>query len=86
MFVYILFLFCLLLAPEAEASFQDEALCGLISATDITFKNNYTEWMCNATRYTSTNPCSPLWTGLHCSGGYVNKINLYNIQIEGIIF
>ena len=85
MFVYILFLLCLLLLAEteAEASFQDEALCGLISATVIASKSGYNEWACNSTGTTLTDPCT--WTGLTCTGGYVSRIYLYNVQMGGMI-
>ena len=67
-------------------SFQDESLCGFISATDIASKSGYDEWFCNSNGYTLTDPCSPLWTGVVCSGGFVDHIDVYNLEIEGIIY
>ena len=60
---------------------QDNALCGLIAATNIHSLPGYSQWSCSTAGYTSTNPCT--WPGLTCNGMNVVSINLNNIGLNG---
>ena len=60
-------------------SFQDEALCGFIAATDIASKSGYDEWACTTYGITTSNPCElngMTWDGIGCSEGYVSLISI----------
>ena len=88
---------CLSTVTELEAgsvsgvcpSLQDDAICGLIAATDISTKSTYDMWSCNSTGFPSTDPCGlvgggSVWGGLACDGsGNANSINLVDLEIEG---
>ena len=66
---------------------QDNALCGLIAATNIHLVSGYSQWSCTTAGFTSTNPCSQysgVWLGLSCNGMNVVSINLYGLGISGV--
>ena len=63
---------------------QDNALCGLIAATNIHSLPGYSQWSCSTAGYTSTNPCT--WPGLTCNGMNAVSINLNNIGLSGMIY
>lgn len=54
---------------------QDKGLCGLIAATTVQTTN--TEWSCNSTGFTTTNPCAVgnVWTGITCVGNDIVSIS-----------
>ena len=63
---------------------QDMGLCGLISATNVQSIGGYSMWSCTTLGVTASSPCSPLWTGLGCSGNYVNSLSLGSLTLSGI--
>ena len=63
---------------------QDNALCGLIAATNIQSVSGYSQWSCSTAGYTSTNPCT--WPGLSCNGMNVVSIYINNIGLSGISY
>lgn len=66
--------------------FQDDAICGFISATNIQYKSNYTEWSCTTNHKTATDPCNFYqWTGVNCTNGIVSAVFLGVAGISGII-
>ena len=64
---------------------QDAGLCGFIAATNIHTISGKTMWVCVAPGVTATNPCSPLWGGLVCSGNSVVSISISGIGLSGSI-
>ena len=60
-------------------SSQDNALCGLIAATNIQSKLN---WSCTTDGFTSTSPTT--WPGLMFNGNSVVSINLGSSKIMGM--
>ena len=62
---------------------QEIALCGLIAATNIHNISVFSQWSCTTAGYTSTDPCSPVWTGLGCSGVTVIYINFGGNYVAG---
>ena len=70
---------------DACPSFQDDALCGLIAATNIESLTNYNEWSCDTDGFTITDPCAIIvWDGVICNDGYVSSVNLESITLSGI--
>ena len=62
-------------------SAQDIGMCGIIAATDIASIANYDEWACGTSGFTTTDPCAGPWTGVTCTAGVVDNMNL---GIKGI--
>ena len=62
-------------------SAQDIGICGIIGATDIASIANYDEWACDTSGFTTTDPCTGPWTGVTCTAGVVDNMNL---GIKGI--
>ena len=62
---------------------QDNALCGLIAATNIQLVSGYSQWSCSTAGYTSTNPCT--WPGLSCNGMNVDSVYINNIGLSGAL-
>lgn len=60
---------------------QDKALCGLIAATDV--QSIKSQWSCNSTGFTSTNPCSPVWSTLICSGNVITSMEWFGVSGRG---
>ena len=69
---------------ETCPSAQDGAMCSLIAATNIESISTHTMWSCNTDGVTSTDPCSPLWTGITCSGSSIVNIDLGSVSVTGI--
>ena len=69
-------------------SAQDDILCGLVAATNISFVGNYNEWSCDTNGITTTNPCATgaVWEGITCDDGLVNNLYLNNAFLTGIFF
>ena len=68
---------------------QDNALCGLIAATNIATKFEYDEWTCTTDGLTSTNPCEilNLWNGISsCTNGYAGTVVLQSAGLIGKLF
>ena len=63
-------------------TYQDTSLCSFIGATNIQSIN--TMWSCLSNGITSTNPCSPVWTGLACNGSIVVSISFPGIGLSGL--
>lgn len=61
-----------------SATFQDDGLCSLVKATNITSIKEYSQWQCNENGLTTTNPCYPLWNGVKCTNGIVVEIIINN--------
>ena len=73
---------------ETCPSSQDDALCGLIAATNIESIASQSMWSCNTNGLTNTDPCStPQWSGITCDGGMliVTNINLASVGLAGMI-
>ena len=64
-------------------SAQDIGICGFIGATDIASIADYDEWACSTSGYTSTDPCVGPWTGVTCTSGVVDTVDLGNKGISG---
>ena len=66
-------------------SFQDAALCGMVSATNV--GSVYSEWSCTTDGLTETNPCntSAVWRATTCTRGYVNSIILSSSYSSAVI-
>jgi len=65
-------------------TFQDDALCGFIAATNINAISGYSQWSCTTLGVTTTNPCNTSsWSGLACLNGYVGSITINGIGISG---
>lgn len=63
-----------------SATPQDDGLCGIITATNISSQvgSSYSSWSCSPTGLTSTDPCnftSP-WQGVNCTLGVVTSLVL----------
>ena len=65
-------------------NYQESAICGFIAATNIESISTHTMWSCNANGVTSTDPCSPGWSGISCSGSAVDNLGLGNIGLTGL--
>ena len=61
----------------------DSGICGIIAATDIASKSGYDEWACDTSGYTLTDPCAGPWTGITCTAGAVDKVDLNSKGISG---
>ena len=61
-----------------------DAVCGLMAATNIHSITNFSAWSCTTAGAAATNPCSPVWFGLGCSGGNIVSINIASLPISGI--
>ena len=70
-----------LLPSTCAVSVQDTGLCGLIAATNI--QSVRAQWSCTTSGYTSTDPCSPLWSGISCVGSVVVSIDTGNSGVAG---
>jgi len=66
-------------------NFQDDGLCSFIASTNIITISGYSQWICTTDKITSTNPCSPVWPSVTCSGGYVHSISILNKGITGTL-
>ena len=64
-------------------SAQNIGICGIIAATDIASKSGYNEWACDTSGYTSTDPCAGPWTGVTCTSGVVDYVDLHDKGISG---
>ena len=64
-------------------SVQDTGLCGFIAATNI--QSVRTQWSCTTAGYTSSDPCSPLWSGVTCAGSVVVSISVPSSGLTGLI-
>ena len=69
---------------ETCPSSQDYALCAFVAATNIATRSGKTMWSCTSDGITTTDPCSPLWSGSWCSGSSVVYIHLENIGLSGM--
>ena len=65
------------------ASFQDDAICSFIAATNVASLATYDEWVCATNGVTETDPCSPVWTSVTCSGGYIQYLNFNSDKVIG---
>ena len=63
---------------------QDDGLCALVAATNISMINNYDEWSCTTMGFTSTDPCMTGWTGVSCTSNVVTGLLLDSIGIVGM--
>ena len=56
---------------------QNEALCGLIEATNLGNKHGIVGWQCRG-KYLALLPCDPsrLWSGINCESHYVTSIDM----------
>ena len=62
---------------------QDNALCGLIASTRI--ESLFSQWSCNITGFTTSDPCNPVWSRLSCNGGSkVTALVLYYIKTTSL--
>ena len=66
-------------------NYQESAVCSFIAATNIENISNYDEWSCTSDGVTSTDPCSPAWSGVACSGSSIVDLRLVNIGVSGMI-
>ena len=64
-------------------SVQDTGLCGLIAATNI--QSVRTQWSCTTAGYTSSDPCSTLWSSVTCVGSVVVSIDVGSSGLTGLI-
>ena len=63
---------------------QDNALCGLIAATNIQTISGYSQWSCTTLGISSVAACTaPIWAGVACSGSNVVSITAANIGLSG---
>ena len=67
----------------ADASVQDNGICGMIAATDIGSIVSYEEWSCSSDGITSTDPCIAAWSGITCTDGFVDGIRLISLGMTG---
>ena len=65
-------------------SSQESAICSFIAATDIESISTHTMWSCTTDGITSTDPCSPAWSGVTCSGGSIVSLDLNSVGVAGI--
>ena len=72
-----------MIVVPTSATFQDEALCGFIAATNIaSYSTSFSMWTCDTGGVATTDPCT--WYGNSCDGnGYVSKIDLSYDYISG---
>ena len=88
MIVFRLLLFYLSLIPLVFGqSFQDNAICSLIAATNVESLLFTLLWSCTSSGTTSSNPCNilSLWGGISCTGGYISAISLSGAGLTGAI-
>lgn len=66
-------------------SFQDEAICGFIAATNIEYISN--GWSCTTDGIPMTDPCSGagFWDGITCGGSTVYWLSLSMRSLRGRI-
>jgi Leucine-rich repeat (LRR) protein len=88
---------CLTSVPNANfgtlnagcPNFQEDALCGLIAATDIsTLTPTYSQWVCDSIGFTTTPPCAAgaKWTGvIVCDGDFITHLGISSMNIVGTI-
>ena len=65
-------------------NYQEAGICGFIAATNIANISNYDEWSCTSDGITSTDPCSPAWTGIGCSAGFIVDLGFYQTGFTGM--
>ena len=82
--MFFLSLILLLCFYESTSTSQDDALCGLIAASDIASQSGYSMWQCTTDGLTSTDPCTEDWEDTDCDGGFVDEITLSNAKFSGI--
>lgn len=70
--------------PAICTTFQDDALCGVVAATEVW--SYYTDWVCNIHGLPTVNPCGngTAWNGLSCDGGYVVSIDFGGLEVAGM--
>jgi len=84
-FLVVSFLSALAFAHGASASPAD-ALCGFIAATNIEQISGYSQWSCNSSGYTNSDPCEqPLWAGVRCSDGQVDSLEISQSNLNGTL-
>ena len=66
-------------------SFQDEAICGFIAATNIEYISN--GWSCTTDGIPMTDPCSGagFWDGIMCNGYAVSDLHFSGYGLIGMI-
>ena len=66
-------------------SFQNDAICGIIAATNIESISSKTMWFCTSDGLASTDPCFyPVWSGVSCNGGSIVQLEFNNVGLTGI--
>ena len=64
---------------------QDNALCGLIAATNIYSLAGYNKWNCTSQGLTSTNPCAnPVWPGIICGISGITNNSVISIILGSL--
>ena len=64
-------------------TFQDNAICSVIAATNIASISYMSQWSCTSDGTTSTDPCDDNWDGVVCSGGYISSLFLNSMEMTG---
>ena len=83
--LFCLVLLCINSCIYATPSFQDYGLCGFIASTDIASISEFDEWSCTTDGVATGDPCvATMWSGITCTGGYVDSISLSSIGITGM--
>ena len=77
------FIFVCIALSFLSGSLAVDPMCNLIASTTIASVTAYSMWSCTTAGVTSTNPCSPLWNGIGCSGSTVVSITLTQLGISG---
>ena len=70
-------------APTTAATSTDIGLCGFIAATNI--ESIFSQWSCDSSGVTTTDPCDPTWDGIACSRSEPSEINVQGEGLRGSI-
>ena len=65
---------------------QENAICSFIAATNIASISGYTMWSCTSDGITSTDPCSPVWSGIGCNGSSIVRWDLSSVGLAGTYY
>ena len=69
-------------------SYQDDAICGIVAATNIQSRPDKAMWSCTVDGLPSTDPCSsPVWSGVYCSyDGSIVQLQSFEFGLTGMAY
>lgn len=84
MILLLIYILLSLFTIVTSQSDQEKALCAIVAATNIQSVNS--EWACNNSGFTMTDPCSPLWNRITCAGSVITSISINANALTGITY